>query len=115
MIDNVKEVAASAIPQYKKDTPNYLDIPYPGKANEKLLAWHIYLSDAGHSILCIIEELEEKAFSGKNEPWNYLVPVPVQLAQEGFEVKHGYILPTDARLSYSNKVGLLLPDGYDEF
>ena len=86
------------------------DVPYPYIMPDKLLPYHYYLLDAGHSIMCVLKcHLKE----AQKDMDLYEVPVPVKyVLQKGFEIKNGYII-VDA--NYDSTLGLMVDEKYYEF
>lgn len=79
----------------------------------ELEAAYIYVSDGGHSLIVLIDELVE----GDNVD-DYLLPVPVRLVLAlGYRVDdRGYVhVRMGEGMSYDSRIGLTLPEGYDEW
>lgn len=91
----------------------------PGKVYPRLLPRELeeayaYLSDQGHTIIVLIDEMVPP---GK-DPDGYLLPVPVRLVLDlGYTVDAtGYVhIRMGPGMSYSHEIGLEIPEGYDEW
>lgn len=88
-------------------------IPYPAPLPDSLLPLHVYVLDGGHCLLCVPGKFLADAL--KNGVDRYEVPLPVR-----YVLKRGYtpIPQTDAicvDVPYSDTLGALVPDGYEEF
>ena len=75
---------------------------------------YAYISDQGHTIIVLIDELMQ---AGEHVD-DYLLPVPVRLVLHmGYNVDaNGYVhLRMGQGMSYDSRIGLTLPEGYDEW
>ena len=85
------------------------DIPYPQPLPPEIEPYHVYLADAGHSILCVLEMHLEEA---NGEMDRYELPVPVKYVRErGYRIQDGYII---VEANYDPFWGLDVGEGYDE-
>jgi hypothetical protein len=84
---------------------------YPGIMPDELLNYHYYISDAGHSIMCIPECLLEEAKKGDMNL--YEVPIPVKYVLERGYRKEGDFIIIDAE--YRLPYGLIVDDKYYEY
>jgi len=85
--------------------------PYSGQLPEELKPYHYYISDSGHSIMCVLEtHLGEAQKSNMDD---YEVPVPVKyVVEKGYRFVDQYIV-VDAE--YDNNFGLMVDDRYSEY
>lgn len=87
---------------------------YPTPLPKELEAAYAYISDQGHAIIVLIDELVP---AGGN-PDDYLLPVPVRLVLElGHTVDDtGRVhIKMGQGMSYELPLGLEIPEGYDEW
>ncbi|MFZ3132736.1 MAG: hypothetical protein WA125_16945 [Desulfosporosinus sp.] len=86
-------------------------ISYPGGIPADIIAHHVYLLDAGHSILCVLTQHWDDATKG--DPNGYEVPVPVKyVLEKGYKISGDFIV-VDA--PYDSDFGLDVPDEYYEY
>lgn len=83
--------------------------PYPEPLPGDLAPWHVYLLDAGHSILCLLRAHLAEALE---DPADYLIPVPVRTVRRGYVIERGFVV---ADLEYDGAIGLVVPEGDEEF
>jgi hypothetical protein len=74
-----------------------------------LAPWYIYVVDSGHSILALIEGNFDKHSA---DLVNELCPCPVKTALRQYEMFQGYPV---VKAEYSAELGLIAPDGDEEF
>jgi len=89
------------------------DIPYPGKIPEELKHLHCYIADGGHSILVVPKPFLSRAIEEGCDMFETPLPVKYVLTS-GWERIPG----TDSvcvDVEYSDELGALVPDGYEEF
>lgn len=88
--------------------------PCPAPLPEALALWHVYTSDGGHSVLCLLAQHEAEALAS-DDASAYLVPVPVNaLLGEGtpsWRTANAPGLPVPVPvamgLTYSSDMGLV--------
>ena len=89
------------------------EVAYPGEMPEELKHLHYYVADTGHAIMAVPKCFEGAAKAGKY--WEYEVPLPVKyVIEKGWEKIDG----TDAvtvDVEYDDMLGVMVPDGSDEF
>ncbi len=89
------------------------DIPYPAKLPAEIAHLHYYVLDAGHSIVCVPRTF--LPFITAYNTADFEVPIPVKyVLEKGWEKIPG----TDSvsvDVPYNDMLGVVLPDGYDEF
>lgn len=93
----------------------YLREPTPAYERQlpaDLAPWHCYTIDGGHNILATIPML---LTANPTDPEAFLVPIPVQSVLRGYEMRDGYVLALDPRISYDRNLGLVTPRGDDEY
>lgn len=93
----------------------YLKLPtpsYPRELPADIAPWHCYTIDGGHSILATIPTL---LTANPTDPESFLVPIPVQSVLRGYELRNGYVLALDPRISYDRNLGLITPKDDDEY
>lgn len=84
---------------------------YPGLP-EELQEYAYYLMDSGHCLMCIPECFEDAAFSG-GEPDMYEAAVPTRyVLEKGYRIREGYCVVC---VEYDEDLGVVVPEGYDEF
>ena len=81
---------------------------YPQPLPEVLQSWYCYTCDGGHSIVCAVKQMYQPGVG----PEAFLVPVPVKTVLRGYAEQDGYII---VDLPYDKQVGLITPQGDDEF
>lgn len=81
---------------------------YPTTLPEELSSWYCYTSDGGHSVVIAVKS----KYHRKSTPDEFLVPAPVKTVLRGYEQRDGYIL---VDLPYDTVLGLVVPEGDDEF
>jgi hypothetical protein len=86
---------------------------YPEQIPEKLKPWHIYLPDAGHSIVAVLEQNAPSIEQG--DYINYLLPVPVKSVLKNYSVQNGIVVAASTDLHYSLEVGLISPESDSEY
>jgi hypothetical protein len=88
------------------------EIEYPSDLPDALKPHHYYITDSGHSIMCVLKSMLSKA----KETGNYFMcelPVPVKYVLEaGFEIVDGHIV-VDAK--YDSFIGLDVDEKYTEY
>ena len=83
---------------------------YHTKLSADLASWYCYISDGGHSILCILsKDIRTVRKSDRNE---YLVPVPVKTVMRGYKVEDEYVV---VDVPYDQRMGLIAPVEDTEF
>jgi len=84
--------------------------PYPGTLPVELNSHHYYISDSGHSIMCVLEcHLAEAKISTMDD---YEIPVPVKyVLEKGYRFIDRYVV-VDAK--YNLPFGLDIDDKYTE-
>lgn len=87
---------------------NKYEKQYHSELSPELEYWYCYPVDAGHSILCILEEHFKENMDYKN----YLVPCPVKSVLYGYRKVEDYII---VDIPYSKDFGLNAPEGDTEF
>lgn len=106
-----------------------LDRPYPGELPADLAPWHVYLADAGHSVLVVRHEDVSDPFGRvlyqadppvlDSDVDGLLLPVPVRTAlrlrYEMHPAGSRGLVPVVAGLDYSRDVGLVVPAEDEEF
>lgn len=115
----------------------YRDTPYVRELPVELAPWHGYLLDAGHciwsipgksvrtftnsarSLVCDEHHIQAAAYDvndvmSKNdlEIQEWLIPASVKSVLRGYKIVRGYVVNN---LAYDPDIGLLQPDGDDEF
>jgi len=90
------------------------DMRYHSPLPRELEHAYAYISDQGHAIIVLIDELVPAG-----EPVDdYLLPVPVRLVLAmGYNIDaNGYVhLRMGDGMSYDRRIGLRIPEGYDEW
>lgn len=88
-------------------------IPYPKALPMELVPLHAYVADGGHCFLAVPKPLLSDALAG--DVLMYEVPLPARYVLEtGWELIPG----TDSitvDVPYDDKMGAIVPDGYEEF
>lgn len=85
---------------------------YPRPLPQSLATWYCYTSDGGHSIVCVLE-VHWREHQEKEDLSDYLIPIPVKsVLRQGYAEHNGYIV---IDMPYDQDVGLLVPDGDDEW
>lgn len=74
-------------------------------------AWYCYLSDCGHSILCLPECLADEA-SATDNVQDFLAPVSVKTVLRGYRMREGYVV---VDVEYDRLFGISTPDEDDEY
>jgi len=87
------------------------NIPYVTELPTELKPYHVYLTDTGHSILCVLKTHLEKAKQSNMDDYEVLVPVKYVL-EKGYDIFNDYII-VDAE--YSSELGLLVDGKYSEY
>lgn len=86
--------------------------PYSGGLPPDLNEWHVYLPDAGHSIVCLLEgHCDQPPTLGD------LCPVPVKTVLRQYRIEHiqGLAIPVaQAGFSYDQTYGLSILNPSDE-
>lgn len=95
---NIQEIAIDAINKYKNWVIDHGIIIVDGKSYPRplprdLKAWHIYMQNSGHSILCIPAEYEKIAFSSQDKLF-FLIPMQVKKVLSHHRVRDGFIICT---------------------
>ena len=86
--------------------------PYPGMLPDELKPYHAYISDSGHSLMCIPAKVEKDAFDS-SEPWGYELPLPVKyVLEKGYEKRDDYLI---VDVPYDENIGAVVYDRYYEF
>lgn len=86
-------------------------VSYPSEIPEDINSHHVYLLDAGHSILCVLTMHLREAMKGDLN--NYEVPVPVKyVLEKGYLINGDYII---VNVPYDPALGLDVPDEYYEY
>jgi len=88
----------------------YRKIGYPGLP-EELEEYSYYLSDSGYCLMCIPECFEEEAWPGSQDGYELALPTRYVL-EKGYRIRDGYLV---VDVPYSDEMGAMVPDGYDEF
>jgi len=91
-----------------------IDSRYHNDLPALLEPWYVYPTDAGHSIFCLLAEMEEDAFSS-GETHRHTIPIPVKAVLQNYEIREGFIIALSGELSYDEFSGLQCPSVYEEF
>lgn len=84
---------------------------YPGLP-EELKEYCYWIADSGYCIMAIPEALLKEHF-GSFDLWECECPVPVKyVLEKGYVKFEEYIV---VQIEYSNAIGLVVPEGYDEY
>jgi hypothetical protein len=85
--------------------------PYEGVIPKELEPYHYYITDSGHSIMCVLEcHLKE---AKENDMDDYEVPIPVKyVLEKGWKVEGDYII-VDA--PYELPYGVMIEEKYYEY
>lgn len=85
--------------------------PYSRALPEELKPYHYYISDSGHSIMCVLEcHLAEAQKSSMDD---YEIPIPVKyVLEKGYRFVDGYVI-VDAK--YDLPFGLDVDEKYSEY
>lgn len=84
---------------------------YPNIIPNDIISHHVYLLDAGHSIMCVLRMHWDDA--AKGDPNDYELPVPIKyVLEKGYQINGDYII-VDA--PYDSELGLDVSDEYYEF
>ena len=84
---------------------------YPGRIPADIISHHVYLLDAGHSIMCVLRKHWNDAT--KEDPNDYEVPVPVKYVLEKCYQIEGDFVIVDA--PYDSELGLDVSEEYYEY
>lgn len=86
------------------------DVPYPFLLPDGLRAYHYYIADAGHCIMCVLKcHLNE----AKDDMDSYEIPVPVRYVLEtGYKIVDGYVI---IEAKYDSAFGLDVDEKYYEY
>ena len=88
------------------------DIPYPGGLPKELEQYHVYLTNSGHSILCVPSVHRDAALKS-GAPFIYEVPAPVKFVlSHNYEMEDGYIF---LDVMHCNCMGIAVDMKYYEF
>lgn len=85
--------------------------PYTGTLPEELVPYHVYFSDSGHSIVCVLETHLKAALVTNMDYYEVAVPVKYVL-EKGYRKVGDYIV-TDAE--YDKNLGLIVDEKYYEY
>ena len=87
------------------------EIDYPGRIPAELKAFHTYLMDCGHNLMCIPKQFMNELSSDK--PYMYEAPIPVKyVIEKGYEIVDGYLL---VEVLYDEIFGVVVDEIYCEF
>ena len=102
------------IEQTFSDIPNMLvkGKAYHSELSPEISGWYCYILDSGHCILSIAKPHALKAFTPGNNPFDYLVGIPVKSVLRGYEVSSGFVV---ANVDYDDNFGVIVESEDDEF
>lgn len=88
------------------------DIPYPGELPREVRHLHAYLADSGHCLMAVPLALRD--FAMMDGISDYEIPLPVKyVLEKGYTQIGADGICVD--VPYDSEIGVLIPDGYDEF
>ena len=81
---------------------------YPSNLPADVEKWYAYCIDGGHCVVCVLKQ----DYKPDTDLTNFLVPVPVKTVLRSHQIKGGYVV---VDVPYSEEIGLMAPEGDDEF
>ncbi len=86
---------------------------YPVELPKEIAPWYCYLADSGHNVLALlVSSMSPGLQPDSPEILKLLCPVPVKTVLRSYERFGPYVL---VDVPYSERFGLMPPDGDDEY